>query len=103
MRWRWQAQGVARATKDIDFLVEPLPDNVDRLRAALREVFDDDSVEEITSADLAGDCPVVRYGLRKEGSLSTLLAGVPVPVATVRVLFEMRRGTLRPQDRADAR
>lgn len=30
------------------------------------------------------------------------ISGVMVPVATARILFEMKRGTLRPQDRADA-
>lgn len=115
------ARGIVRATQDIDFFVDPDPDNVDRLRRALHSVYDDDSIEQITSADLAGPYPVIRYGppegqvvidlVARLGDAYTFddiehevldVAGVAVPVATARMLYEMKRGTVRPQDRADA-
>jgi hypothetical protein len=43
------ARGIVRATQDIDFFIDPSPENVARLRQALRSVFDDDSIEEIRS------------------------------------------------------
>jgi hypothetical protein len=115
------ARGVVRATQDIDFFVKPVPDNVERLRRALRSVYDDDSIDEIDSEDLAGPYPVIRYGppegefvidivgrLGEAYSFADLesdaldIGGVSVPVATTRMLFEMKRDTVRPQDRADA-
>jgi len=35
--------GLVRATRDIDVFVRPTSENVERLRAALRSVFDDPS------------------------------------------------------------
>src|SRR3989337_753756 len=56
------AQGLIRATRDIDFFVSPDPDNVERLRRALKSVFDSDAnVDEITASDLAGDYPAIEY------------------------------------------
>jgi hypothetical protein len=34
------AQGVVRATEDLDFFINPARDNVDRLKRALREVWE---------------------------------------------------------------
>ena len=51
------AQGLVRATRDMDIFVDPGEANVTRLKAALRELFDDPAVEEIRSDELAGDYP----------------------------------------------
>lgn len=115
------ARGIVRATQDIDFFVDPSPANIARLRDALRSVYDDDSIDEITSDDLAGPYPVVRYGPPTGGGVIDLIGrlgeaytfdkveadlveidGVQVRVATARMLYEMKRGTVRPQDHADA-
>lgn len=115
------ARGIVRATQDIDFFVDPAPDNVARLRGALRSVFDDESIDEITSEDLAGPYPVVRYGppagegvidlVGRLGEAYTFddieadvveVDGVNVRVATPQMLYEMKRRTVRQQDRADA-
>lgn len=113
--------GVIRATRDIDVFVQPDPDNVARLRRALEQVFQDPSIAEITSDDLAGDYPAVQY-VPPEGDfwidiLSRLgerfryedlewqtvnIEGIVVRVATPRMLFRMKRDTVRPQDKADA-
>ncbi len=55
------AQGLIRATRDMDILVAPNPANVERLKAALRELFVDPEIEEIRSADLEGDYPALQY------------------------------------------
>lgn len=115
------ARGIVRATRDIDFFVDPEPGNVARLRQALRSVYDDDSIDEITSDDLAGPYPVVRYGPPEGVGVIDLIGrlgeafsfddiesdivevdGIGVHVATARMLYEMKRDTVRPQDRADA-
>jgi hypothetical protein len=113
--------GFERATNDIDLFVRPTEANVDRLRRALRSVFNDPSIEEITAADLAGDYPTVRYGPPEGdyvidiiGRLGTAvsfddlafeptdIAGTRVNLATPRTLYDMKRNTVRQVDRVDA-
>ena len=48
--------GVPRATADIDLFVRPTGDNVDRLRRALRRVWQDPSIEEITAEAVTWKC-----------------------------------------------
>ena len=48
------AQGIVRATRDIDVVVDPDESNVARLKAALTDVFGDPSIAEISAVDLAG-------------------------------------------------
>ncbi len=113
--------GLPRATQDLDLFVEPTPENVARLRAALHQVFDDPSIDEITFEDLSGEYPAIQY-VPPTGSfhidlLSRLgeafdypsievegrtVEEMTLPVATPRMLVRMKRGTVRPQDHADA-
>jgi hypothetical protein len=113
--------GLVRATEDLDIFVDPEPSNVDRLKAALQSVFSDPEIEQISAADLGGEYPAIQY-LPPGGSFSIdILArlgtafdyasiesedanveGVTVSVATPRMLYRMKRDTVRPQDRADA-
>ena len=113
--------GIVRTTEDIDFFVRPTEVNVARIRAALRSLWDDPHIEEITSADLAGDYPTVRYGPPTGNIIIDLLAGlgtafhfedlesevrefggVRVNVATPATLVRMKQDTVRPRDHADA-
>ncbi len=113
--------GLTRATRDVDLFVRPIPSNVERLRAALRAVWNDPAVDEIRVEDLAGEYPTIRYGPPDEAFIVDLLArlgeafayediefevrefdGTSVRVATPRMLYRMKRGTLRPQDQSDA-
>lgn len=56
------AQGLVRATRDMDFFVAPDPENVERLKRSLRRVFGSDpNLDQITSEDLAGDYPAIEY------------------------------------------
>ena len=47
--------GLARFTEDLDIFIAPTTENVQRLRRALRSVFDDPSIDEIVAEDLCGD------------------------------------------------
>lgn len=115
------AHGLVRATRDLDLFVAPDVENVDRLKRALRSTFDDPSIDEISAEDLAGDYPAIQY-VPPTGDFSIdLLArlgeafsfrdieaeivdldGLQVRVATPRMLYRMKRDTIRPQDRLDA-
>jgi hypothetical protein len=116
------AQGLIRATRDLDFFVSPTDANVERLRKALRSLYDGDpNVEQITASDLAGDYPAIEYvppagdysldllsrlgeAFRYETieSEDVVLDGIRVRVATPRMLYRMKKDTVRPQDRLDA-
>ena len=72
--------GLARATRDLDLFVRPTPDNVVRLKCALSAVWSDPDIETTT----------------------LMLEGEPVQAATPRMLYVMKRDTLRPLDQADA-
>ena len=52
--------GLARATEDLDIFVAPNADNIARLRAALRSVFADPEIDQITAEDLLGDYPAIQ-------------------------------------------
>jgi len=116
------AQGLIRATHVMDIFVSPTADNVERLKRALKSLYEQDpNVDQITADDLAGDYPAVEYtpphGLYSMDILSRLgeafryetpdwqtvdLDGVRVRVATAAMLYRMKKDTVRPQDRLDA-
>ena len=114
--------GLVRGTEDLDFFVRPDEQNIARLRAALRRVFPEDAaIAEISEKDLAGDYPAVRYNT-PDGSFGidilarlgeafsyddlecqpAVFDGIPVRVATPRMLYRMKKDTLRWKDRIDA-
>jgi hypothetical protein len=115
-------QGLVRATRDMDFFVAPDRDNVERLRRAFRRAFGDDpNLDQITAEDLAGDYPAIEYVppnaafsldiLARLGNAfrfeeleaeDVVIDGIRVQVATPRMLYRMKRGTVRPVDRMDA-
>ena len=115
------AHGIVRATEDADFFIAPTADNVERLKRALRSVWNDPFIDEISADDLLGDYPAVRYGppdediyfdfltrLGEAFSYSTLdaqmseIEGVPIRVVTARQLYRMKKDTVRYKDRIDA-
>jgi len=113
--------GLARFTQDIDLFVEPTAGNVERLKAALDAVYHDPNLAEISAEDLLGDYPAVQY-IPPEGTFHVDLltrlgeafsfqdlaferipfGALRVSVATPLTLYRMKRGTVRPQDWADA-
>jgi hypothetical protein len=54
--------GIVRATTDADFFIQAERSNIERLKRALRNVWNDPHIEEILAEDLLGDYPAVRYG-----------------------------------------
>jgi len=114
--------GLVRATEDLDLLICPTPENVERLRRALRVVYPGDpSVDEIRTEDLLGEYPAVRYYppsgdlfldiLTRLGDAANYesvesevkeVEGVRVRVATPPALYHLKKGTVRPIDRQDA-
>ncbi len=114
-------QGLARATEDLDIFVAPTEENIRRLRAALKTVFDDPHIEEITAEDLLGDYPAVQY-VPPDGDLHidilTRLGrafrfedldseridfdGLEVSIVTPATLYRMKKDTARLRDRGDA-
>ena len=113
--------GLARSTEDLDLFIDPDVDNIARLRRALHSVFDDPSIDEITAADLLGDYPAIQYNppvetfhidlLTRLGELYTfqsleserkLFGDLEVSVVTPRMLYRMKKGTVRPHDWGDA-
>jgi hypothetical protein len=114
-------QGLPRFTTDLDLFIAPEEGNIERVKAALRDVFAEAEVDKITAEDLLGAYPAVQY-VPPEGEfhidLVTRLGEafrfedveserVPfedlmVSVATPRMLYRMKKDTVRLKDRADA-
>jgi hypothetical protein len=101
--------------------VRPDAENVERLKSALCAVWNDPHIAEISAEDLQGDYPTIRYGppgetlvvdvhSRLSGAFrfedieaeEKLMDAIRVRVATPRMLYKMKRDTVRGQDRVDA-
>ena len=113
--------GLSRFTEDLDVFIAPEVQNIERLKRALRSVFDDPHIDEISAVDLMGEYPAVQY-VPPEGTfhidmLTRLgdafrfedLDAVRLPfgdleisVASPATLYRMKRNTVRLKDRADA-
>jgi hypothetical protein len=113
--------GLARFTEDLDLFIDPDRDNVDRLKRALRGVFDDPHIDEISADDLLGEYPAIQY-VPPDGTfhidLLTRLGeafrfadldavrlpfeNITVSVASPATLHRMKRDTVRLKDKADA-
>jgi len=114
--------GVVRATEDLDLLVRAIPENLARLRRALHVAYGEDpNIDQISTADLLGEYPAVRYYpptgdlyldiMTRLGTAANydtvaadtkMVAGVRVRVATPKALYELKKGTIRALDRQDA-
>ena len=114
--------GLVRATEDVDLFIRATPENVERLRQALRSAYaGDPHIDEIRAEDLLGEYPAVRYyppdadlffdimtRLGEAASYDSVeaqiieFAGIRVRVATPRALYRLKKGTVRPLDRQDA-
>jgi hypothetical protein len=114
--------GLVRATEDVDLIIRPTSENVERLRKALQETYSNDpSIQDIRTEDLLGDYPAVRYypvngdlffdiltRLGEAASYETVesqvleVEGVRVRVATPQALYKLKKDTVRPIDRQDA-
>jgi len=112
--------GLARSTADLDLFIPAERANVERLKSALRALFDDPSIGEISADDLCGDYPAVRY-VPPEGFGFDILTrlgeafrfedleveekvygDVRVQVVSPRTLWRLKKDTVRPVDQMDA-
>jgi len=113
--------GLARFTEDLDLFIAPEAGNIERLKAALKSVFDDPEIDSITGDDMLGPYPAIQY-IPPDGTfhldLLTRLGeafafadleiqrvnfgDLTVSVVSPRTLYEMKRNTVRLKDRADA-
>ncbi|MEX2534474.1 MAG: nucleotidyl transferase AbiEii/AbiGii toxin family protein [Trueperaceae bacterium] len=113
--------GLVRATEDIDLLLEASEENVERLRRALRSIYDDPEIALISAGELEDEYPVIRYVPPGDSPPIDLIArlgtgfafedaewrpldldGVPVRVATPETLYAMKHRTVRARDHDDA-
>ena len=107
--------GGERTTKDIDLLVDPDPENVERLKRAL-SVLEDNAASDIDPGDLrkyrvvrvadevmvdllSAACDVT-WPEASAGALRVDLDGTPIVVADVGTLIRTKQ-TVRPSDAAD--
>jgi hypothetical protein len=114
--------GLVRATEGVDLFIRATPENIEKLRAALRTAYEGDpNINEISSTDLLGEYPALRYVpptgdlyfdvLTRLGEIATFetieaevkeVEGTQVSVATPAALYRLKKGTVRAQDQVDA-
>ena len=113
--------GLPRTTEDVDFFVDPSPENVARIKRALRSIWDDPNLDEIQDDDMLGEYPSFNYNPPDEpfgidvvsrlGEAFTYddleaetheISGVPVRLVTAETLYRMKRDTVREIDKIDA-
>ena len=109
------ARGGARTTKDIDFLIDPSPENMTRVRQALQILEDhavnevaDDDVQRYTVVRIADEIVVdlmalacgIDYASAARDAETLTIDGVAIPVPNLRTLI-LTKNTMRPSDAAD--
>lgn len=111
--------GLPRVTQDIDFFISPELENIEKLKCALKKVFSDSSIDEI-SLNMVQEYQVIRYGtpdgfyidiIAKIGDMyrysdikyvTKEIEGITVRVADIETLYQMKKDTVRPIDKLDA-
>jgi len=112
--------GMPRLTQDINVFVKMNPENIGKLQKALHRVFqDEENINEITLDEL-NHYSVIRYGspggfyidiMARLGEVATydnleyetiIVDEVSIKVATAEKLFELKKDTLRFEDKRDA-
>ena len=110
--------GFERLTRDIDLFIKMVPENIAKLRNVLYDLFQDESIEEITFEELA-DYSVIRYGT-PDGFYIDIIANIgeafqfsdleyeiveygdfEIKVASPETLFKLKKDTLREKDQID--
>lgn len=111
--------GYIRATEDIDFFIDKSDENIEKIKKALQEVFNDKSADEISSDDVE-KYAVIRYGtpfnyyidfIGNLGEMFTfkdvskniekyIIENVEIPVCGLETLIKMKQ-TVRQKDKLD--
>lgn len=110
--------GFPRLTQDIDIFIRPKKNNIDNLKIALKQVFDDPAIDEITLEEL-NRYPVIRYGtpdgfnidlIAKIGEIFSfddvicekhIIEGQSIKIATTESLIKLKENTMREVDAID--
>ena len=110
--------GFPRLTQDLDILVNINHDNIKKIQKSLYDLFQDESVYEITIDEL-NKYAVIRYGspegfhvdiMAKVGEIADFntvesriiqVENVPICIATPESLFNMKKDSIRPEDQRD--
>ena len=111
------ARGGARTTKDIDFLIDASPENVARVKQALR-ILEDKAVDDVADDDVARyavvrvadevvvDLMAIACGVDYAAAAADVellsIGGVDIPIASLQTLIKTKN-TARPSDAADRR
>jgi predicted nucleotidyltransferase len=109
------ALGGARTTKDIDLLIDAAPENVARVKQALRVLEDhaaddveDDDVARYTVVRVADEVVVdlmatacgIDYAAAASDARTVDIGGAIIPIASIATLIRTKQ-TMRPSDAAD--
>ncbi len=110
--------GFARNTQDVDIFINPDKENIQKLKNALKEVFDDPEIDEITFEELQ-KYSVIRYGteygfyidiisaIGEKFKFSDLefekrvIEGTEIKFAGLKSLYKMKEKTYREIDQLD--
>ena len=111
--------GLPRTTQDIDIIIKPEKDNIERLKDALKKVYKDSSIDEITLDELK-EYAVIRYG-SQDGYFIDLIVKIgegedynslefdtitvenkKIKIAKPESLIRLKSNTIRPEDKRDA-
>lgn len=111
-----RAAGYIRSTMDVDLVIDTEPENETRVFEALRslpdravDALDAGDVEKFTVVRVADEIVVdlmrsaggVDYEDSQDEIVIHEIAGVPIPFASPRLLWRMKRHTYREKDAAD--
>ena len=111
--------GLPRTTVDIDFFIDNTPENIEKIKQALKTVFNDEMVDEITTTDME-KYSLVRYGtsegfyidfVSRLGTVASFtdvanendifeIEDIEIPVCNVDVMMRLKQ-TVRHRDLAD--
>ena len=110
--------GYTRFTEDIDILIADSEQNIEKLKKALNNIYDDESLQEITLNELT-QYPVIRYFTPDGFNIDIIISlgtafnynnieselidqnGQIIKIATAEALYTMKKDTLRPSDQMD--
>ncbi len=114
--------GLARTTEDIDFFIEGSFENVERIKNALKSLYDDLSIDELKSEDIK-EYAVIRYGTPDNFNIDLIgkigedlisfkdverdaeifeIDNLKIPVCSLDMLIRMKE-TMRDRDMRDLR
>ncbi len=110
--------GSERLTRDIDIIINPMPENIDKLKKALYAVFKDHAIGEISAEELR-KYSVIRYGtpdgfyidiIERIGEIASFKQvefeiidyhGIKISIAKPEALYHLKKDSIRPRDQMD--